>query len=318
MQRNYNFDNAKGLLIILVIIGHVILGDMNQTPSRHIIYFFHMPLFLAITGYFLTIKNLQLNPKAFFKKYIYRLIIPFLLAYVFYNIAINIQKSPIDVIKSLFSPYPYYHLWYIPAFFIFALYTKILKILWDKQLNKWVYAILTLFLALTIYFETHLQWNLHDNPIYQWLGDKKFYYFYSYFLLGFLLCQLKNKITFKLLPILLMIIGLGLYIGNLMNFVNIELLRGIDKVMTNMGLIILVIQYCQKRLGHDNFLAKIGNVSLPIYLWHVFPLLVLQKLNLPEIQYYLFSFIVFTVFIVMSIYLNGKNPYIDKYFYGRI
>ncbi|MGN1157193.1 MAG: acyltransferase family protein [Agathobacter sp.] len=55
-RRNYMFDNLKAILIILVVLGHL-LDTTN--PVSHIfptiyyfIYFFHMPLFIFISGYF--------------------------------------------------------------------------------------------------------------------------------------------------------------------------------------------------------------------------------------------------------------------------
>ncbi|MGV7218037.1 nodulation factor fucose acetyltransferase NolL [Bradyrhizobium sp. UFLA05-112] len=56
-DRNLGFDFAKGILIILVIVGHllqyVVYRD-NQywySPYFKSIYMFHMPLFMAISGY---------------------------------------------------------------------------------------------------------------------------------------------------------------------------------------------------------------------------------------------------------------------------
>lgn len=67
--RNLAFDQMKGILIILVLIGHVVLGDMQTTPVRMVIYFFHMPLFLAITGYFIKQALLEYLVKEILLKY---------------------------------------------------------------------------------------------------------------------------------------------------------------------------------------------------------------------------------------------------------
>ncbi|MWQ00011.1 acyltransferase family protein [Glaesserella parasuis] len=63
--RNIYFDATKGFLIILVILGHVILGSLNENTLRYIIYFFHMPLFLAVTGYFISQKQFLYQLKRF-------------------------------------------------------------------------------------------------------------------------------------------------------------------------------------------------------------------------------------------------------------
>lgn len=54
--RNYHVDNIKGILIFLVVCGHLLsyLQDMNSTFAigvRTFIYFFHMPGFLFMSGY---------------------------------------------------------------------------------------------------------------------------------------------------------------------------------------------------------------------------------------------------------------------------
>ncbi len=56
MSRDYRIDSIKGLLIILVILGHFINALDNTSPINHgvmgSIYIFHMPLFILISGYF--------------------------------------------------------------------------------------------------------------------------------------------------------------------------------------------------------------------------------------------------------------------------
>ncbi len=53
-QRDYYFDNLKGILIFLVILGHFLLpietGYLQML--KRWIYIFHMPLFIFVSGYF--------------------------------------------------------------------------------------------------------------------------------------------------------------------------------------------------------------------------------------------------------------------------
>ena len=55
MERDHYFDNVKGALITLVVIGHFLL-PMERTrlvgSLINIIYLFHMPMFALISGYF--------------------------------------------------------------------------------------------------------------------------------------------------------------------------------------------------------------------------------------------------------------------------
>ena len=66
MARDNRLDTLKGLLIILVIMGHVITSLDNANRVNHavmgLIYIFHMPLFILISGY-LTRTPQQQRPK---------------------------------------------------------------------------------------------------------------------------------------------------------------------------------------------------------------------------------------------------------------
>lgn len=50
------FDNIKGLLIVLVVVGHVAHPVHNDNPAISclfdVIYLFHMPLFVFVSGLF--------------------------------------------------------------------------------------------------------------------------------------------------------------------------------------------------------------------------------------------------------------------------
>lgn len=174
-------DQIKGILIILVIIGHVSLEKIENSILRETIYFFHMPLFFAITGFFIkeTIKDMPISK--ILKKYKDSILIPYFIAFIFYSIFFKYSIT-----------YPYYHLWYIPAMLLFILYLRaLLKI---KEEKKIIYiTLLTFFIIATIFFESYSQWQLSDNYIYRKLGDKRFYYYFIYFYLGYLFSRIDIK-----------------------------------------------------------------------------------------------------------------------------
>lgn len=53
-MRNNTIDIAKGFLIICVILGHLLLDTLNENVVRYVIYSFHMPLFMFLSGYLIT------------------------------------------------------------------------------------------------------------------------------------------------------------------------------------------------------------------------------------------------------------------------
>lgn len=114
MERDYYFDNVKGALITLVVIGHFLL-PMERTrfvgSVVNIIYLFHMPMFAMVSGYFA--KNLYRQGK-------YRTdrVIRLVWLYILFKIAAHVTENlaagtpvtwQIDFIKESGAP------WYLMA-----------------------------------------------------------------------------------------------------------------------------------------------------------------------------------------------------------
>lgn len=72
-------DNLKCFAIICVMIGHALqylFGEsLDDLMSFNIIYTFHMPLFMMISGYFAK-SSLKLSIPEFFKKKFIQLLLP--------------------------------------------------------------------------------------------------------------------------------------------------------------------------------------------------------------------------------------------------
>lgn len=59
IQRNNTIDIIKGFLIVCVILGHVLLGSIDDNIFRYIIYSFHMPLFMFMSGYMISVSKIS-------------------------------------------------------------------------------------------------------------------------------------------------------------------------------------------------------------------------------------------------------------------
>lgn len=117
-MRLNNIDFFKGLLIILVILGHILQGSLEESIFRYTIYSFHMPLFIGISGFlFNANKVVDFNFIALIKRYLYRIIIPWTLAIAVYFLLSSIESRSVTItgIVKAFA-FPYYHLWFIPGF----------------------------------------------------------------------------------------------------------------------------------------------------------------------------------------------------------
>ncbi len=73
------FDNARAILILLVVFGHMLQpytsGDKYLSALYLVIYSFHMPTFLFISGYFA--KNI--DKPYYLEKISKRLIVPYMI-----------------------------------------------------------------------------------------------------------------------------------------------------------------------------------------------------------------------------------------------
>ena len=146
-QRLYYLDALKGILIILVILGHSIqykIMDYQHDVLFRVIYSFHMPLFFLISG-FLTYKG---RYDAFMvKKRFVQCIIPF----VSWAFLLPIFESGIydfeRTIKIL--TYPDNGLWFLYNLFFYCLVFNLSE-RWSNQKNKQEYLLLTICVMLYV------------------------------------------------------------------------------------------------------------------------------------------------------------------------
>ena len=86
MQRNPYFDNAKAILIFLVILGHTLSPIFTANPwittIYMFIYLFHMPAFIAVAGYF----TKRMKTKQDFYKLVKKLIVPYIIFQIIYTL----------------------------------------------------------------------------------------------------------------------------------------------------------------------------------------------------------------------------------------
>ena len=71
-ERDYFFDNIKAVLIFFVVLGHFLLPIHEEgilVLIKRLIYVFHMPLFVFVSGYFS--KRIYKDGRFNFKKILY-------------------------------------------------------------------------------------------------------------------------------------------------------------------------------------------------------------------------------------------------------
>ncbi|ATH95281.1 acyltransferase family protein [Bacillus glycinifermentans] len=119
-SRDSYFDNAKFLLIFLVVFGHIIRSYINDNDVLlHIykfIYTFHMPAFILISGYFAK----GFNRPGYVKKIAVKLIVPYLIFQGIYTVFYSFID---DQSVTAFNPFePQWSLWFLLSLFFWNLF----------------------------------------------------------------------------------------------------------------------------------------------------------------------------------------------------
>lgn len=127
--RDIGLDNIKTLLVFLVILGHVIQKvyiiegiEFDNSLLFRVIYSFHMPLFMAISGYLYSWeKSISL------KRYSFFLLIPFFSWGIIEAIIYGV--SPLKVYQVMFRliKYPDSGLWYLFVLFQIIFICELVK-----------------------------------------------------------------------------------------------------------------------------------------------------------------------------------------------
>ena len=123
-KRNLSFDALKGIAAFLVVVGHICMGLMqmnNEVILHDIIYSFHMPLFIFVTGFFLpkALSKIERISEAisFLQDKAVRLLIPLMFIPTLYFYITN--GSWDSYIKILVGPH-----WF--TYVLFSLYVWVL------------------------------------------------------------------------------------------------------------------------------------------------------------------------------------------------
>ncbi|MDR6121916.1 acyltransferase [Bacillus sp. SLBN-46] len=233
MNRDTTIDAAKGIGIILVVLGH--------TPGlpmilKEYIYSFHMPLFFLITGYLFNERKNKLVPyQGFFRLRFNRLIIPYFTmafsCYFVFSLGLNtlgfLKNSEYDFLSTLkqligiiyskgtlewlpnCSP-----LWFLTCLFVTE---NILLFLLKRDMKKQIILAISMaslgyIISITIPFK--LPWNIDTS-----LTAVLFTYF-GYLLNKYNLVQIfysKKKAQLVLITILSLFL---LYLSNTFNFIS--------------------------------------------------------------------------------------------------
>lgn len=311
-QRDYFFDTMKAILIFLVVFAHVLqaFGKTEVTDILYkLIFSFHMPAFLFVTGYFA-----RYHPKAVFGR-----MLPLYVVFMAVNYALTYGGALIQTghfpNDNIYFFTPRYTLWYLLAVMAYQLFLPLVTTESKKQ--RRIFMLIAIVLGLLMGLEKNTN-NL--------LALSRIFTFFPFFLWGYYerdsgcLIQAirKNQTLFRIVTA---IIGVGMVIGMcfLHNSINRTWFFGTLSYRGDTGFtwyiriicyviamlwIILLMTWTPRR--EIPWLAKIGKNTLSVYLLHA-PLLLILK-ALPQLQVFKGNLIFILIVSVLMTVLLSREP----------
>lgn len=324
-KRIEEIDILKGIAIILVIVGHCIQIGFGKSWREcelfydnlifKVIYSFHMPLFMIISGYLCCSQNKR------FQLRFRRLILPLVIWQLFFSIVLFILKKDYEInfiwlyLKNLY--YPYWFLWTV---FIINIIVHILDTV-NYKIRCCLYIILFI-ISLFIMDDYNIVYLKFLLPFYL------FGYYYKkrgFTINNFIkIFEKKRLIILLVIYIVLMkyfdydtyIYTSGFVITNNYRqfFTNIyRVIIGMTGILLFAG---LILRYCDKLHSiFKNLISWFGQRSLILYIIQGYIVIILGKLNLKS--GFSYGVLLFETIVVISISMLLVEV-IKKISYGYI
>ncbi|MFQ7596893.1 acyltransferase family protein [uncultured Clostridium sp.] len=284
VQKDRNIDSLRGLMIILVVLGHAIIPQIREnneyyTNVWNTIYYFHMPIFFMISGYCckeIKVSKIDKNKyKSFIIKKFKRLMIPYILMscfnYIILLVVTTIQ-TPIramliesgykfnGIITSIieiltFNGHFDDHMWFLYTLFIIFILIPIMK---KKINNENKIIILSIILTLLSYS------GILNNTVP--LLEKTCRYLFYVIIgskLNFNNISINKLIKCSGVNIVIIIVLLNLKQNNYV----IATIEGILKIILSINFIYVLYYLVGSLILHKIF-NKISKYSFQIYLLH--------------------------------------------------
>ncbi len=309
VRSNY-FDNIKGVLIILVVLGHLLEDFLNLGFIKYLyvlIFSFHIPLFVFCSGYFATNINLI--------KIVKRLVFPYVVFQTLYFFFNRYLLKNTGVTYNFTDPA--WTLWYLLSFAFWGMLVQFIKKVDIKIiLMAFVIGLLAGF----------------NNSIGSYLSLSRTFVFFPFFLLGFY-CN-KNKIDFdkfkknKLLVAvvnllsILIILGLYIFLNKidvmwLYSFLSYQSLNYNLIIRLGIYLVALILSAMIMIIIPNSKMYKITNIginSMVVYLLHGFIIRSLERVFPYEILSSNVKIISYLAITTIVIVLTLSSKYVTAFF----
>jgi len=282
-------DIARGIGILLVVLGHNDLGALSPFLHR-LIYSFHIPLFFFLSGYFL---NTSLPFPDFLRKRFHGVLKPYLFTiFLIYFASVSFEKMGFEtalvrILKSLYGSINYIdwgQLWFLPHLFVVSLYAFAFISIANRLRNCWVTwgmllaTLVVSFLFLHTFYPFSIALFGSDYEVYGLPFSLDVVLLSGFFfLLGKEVRQLTSETSFDN-PLLLIGAGLALVVLNYVFPHRVDIaVRVYESLLVNtaealLGILFVLALARQIELrthGLATVLNYLGNLSLIILIFHL-------------------------------------------------
>jgi polysaccharide biosynthesis protein PslL len=282
-------DIARGIGILLVVLGHNDLGALSPFLHR-LIYSFHIPLFFFLSGYFLNTSLLFLD---FLKKRFHGVLKPYLFTIsLIYFASVSFEKMGFEtalvrILKSLYGSINYIdwgQLWFLPHLFVVSLYAFVFIAIANRLRNRWVKwgmllgTLVISFLFLHTFYPFSITLFGNDYEVYGLPFSVDVVLLSGFFfLLGKEVRQLTSETSFDN-PLLLIGTGLALVVLNYIFPYRVDLaVRVYESLLVNtaeaiLGILFVLALSRQIELRTNRLatvLEYLGNIALIILIFHL-------------------------------------------------
>jgi|GEM_PF-2471790 len=278
-------DEIKGMTILFVLIGHILVGIINNynidSPYtnditivenlcyvlKDIIYSFHMPLFFIISGIFAN-HSLKEDFKSMIKNKFFRLGIPYFfwsfVAAICMQIISKYTTNGLGIEDFILSPiHPFFQYWFLyDLFFIFIIYY-----VFNYIFNKKIFFVFCMILYLINYY-------LPDYWIIKSIST-----YLIFFSIGTFVLDLFKNIFIKRSSVKELVIIGGLFFLAIIYYINLLYTNKLDGfiylykfivAILGSGCICVLISYMSNNKFVSIIIKLFGKESMLVYCIHVF------------------------------------------------
>lgn len=320
-------DRMRGMAIILVVIGHLIQYNIINGQDINLysmIYSFHMPLFMFISGYvlqkFLRIEN-SIDSVIFVWKKTRALLLPLFswgIMLVIFNNSINFElykKIYLSILSQIIHP----QLWFLHTLFLLMVFS--LLFYWISfYLNKKMLILRDLIIYLVLIASIVVTFKLFFNILPASFVLYSIFFMFGVFLVKYtkLLKLLENSIVSNIALIVFIVL-----VGNYnFNESNLIIMKGL-KIIISFTAIIVLYKLAKMEIfskAVDNFIIQSGKSSLAIYIIH-FSFVHIYTVSFNSNLFFTFLTLLFiSVVIIIPIFFIEKIiktfPYISFFLLG--